>query len=289
VPPAHLRGFHKVRSLRLRRTIRRIGRHVHLPRMASSLRRGDAQGQSPRSVAAAPCEEAGSTEASLLARWRITARGYRVLSCSAVVGARSCRVTGLRWRSQPDADVGTRYRVVGQSRPTGPTVRPVIASVHERYAGFCQRRQQRTQRRIPGVVGQGVETSPRAVLVAELDSRVAPAVGLVNPHVDMCRMDSIRAVEVWDEALYATMASAAPSASVPASIKRWQRYARVTRSSFRSSTGLLDRFLMLETSVTPSPSGACHSRSVVRYATPTIRWGSCSSTSWPRSPSSRWT
>ena len=58
------------------------------------------------------------------------------------------------------------------------------------------------QRRVPGVVGQGIEASPRAVPVAELDSPVAPAVGLVNSHVDMGRMDSIRAVEVRDEALH---------------------------------------------------------------------------------------
>jgi hypothetical protein len=39
-------------------------------------------------------------------------------------------------------------------------------------------------------------------------------------------------------------------ASVPASIKRWQRYARATHSSFRSSTDMLDPFPM-RGSVTP--------------------------------------
>lgn len=58
------------------------------------------------------------------------------------------------------------------------------------------------QRRVPGVVGYSVEASPRAVLVAELDSPIAPTVGLVNPHADMGRMDPMRAVEVWDEALH---------------------------------------------------------------------------------------
>ena len=62
---------------------------------------------------------------------------------------------------------------------------------------------------------------------------------------------------------------------------------RETRSSFRSSTGLLDPFPMLATSATRLPSAVCRCRSVVRSMTRTTRWGSRSSTSSSRSPSSR--
>ena len=100
---------------------------------------------------------------------------------------------------------------------------------------------------------------------------------------------ALHALGVPPDRVYIDHGISGTNAERPASTKHWPQYAPATRSSCRSSTVLLDRFPMLETSVTLSRSVGCRCRSAVGSTTRTIRWGSCSSTFSPRSPSSRWT